>query len=665
MSFFRVGLSCWQCALLKVAKVYKGLGAGVGFSALGRLPVILCVRLSAFIGRALLAENLGVLGVKGFLLFVKNLPNPALRLTRLRLWVGGAIFALLVSGKIGLSSSSRRAAYAHVGRFHSQKSIQKRIQMSSKSNISISIQKYEKIFMALVLFSALFFYSIFIFRTSFSIGDETYFTLVDDAMISMRYAKNLSQGFGMVWNVGETPIQGFTNLGWTLYMAFLHLLPVSASKISLLVMITSALLLSGTTIVSFKIVKHIAPQSENGAIIAAIVTAFYYPLVFWSLRGMEVGILVFLIYTSVLLVIKSSGQISTRKSFWIGLLMLLAIVVRIDVFPQIALILGYVLYTHIIEKRKNIITISPIFIFSILGLLGVLLFQYIYFGSMVPNTYYLKVEGVSLIERLVLGSQVFVEYATRDFLAPAFISVAGLLFFTTLRKKEIFLLITLFIVQCVYSVYVGGDYAEPLYVPQVDAANRFVTQGMLSVIIIFSVVIDKFLLALGMSKDDHKQKLQLSKMLIVLGISFATIITISGEPWFKWGVHNAPLLNADIWRTKLGLHIKNNTEESAVIATHAAGQIPYYSNRRTIDLLGKSDSVIAKGLPATSFRPGHNKWNYEYSILILHPDLIADEWGELNEFLANKSEYVQLENGIWIKKTSNLIDIQGLSHGFR
>ncbi|HET7011845.1 MAG TPA: hypothetical protein VFI11_13795, partial [Anaerolineales bacterium] len=44
----------------------------------------------------------------------------------------------------------------------------------------------------------------FIFRSSFIASDGLrYFSLSDDAMISMRYAWNLSHGSGLVWNPGE------------------------------------------------------------------------------------------------------------------------------------------------------------------------------------------------------------------------------------------------------------------------------------------------------------------------------------------------------------------------------------------------------------------------------------------------------------------------------
>ena len=39
----------------------------------------------------------------------------------------------------------------------------------------------------------------------------------DDAYISFRYARNLADGFGLVWNIGER-VEGYTNFLWTLLM---------------------------------------------------------------------------------------------------------------------------------------------------------------------------------------------------------------------------------------------------------------------------------------------------------------------------------------------------------------------------------------------------------------------------------------------------------------
>lgn len=529
--------------------------------------------------------------------------------------------------------------------------------------VEITQQKRETIYLGFILFFALLFYTVFIYRTRFSINGETYFTLIDDAMISMRYAKNFSNGFGLVWNVGKPPVEGFTNLGWTLFMALLHSIPIPESKISLLVMFTSAFLLLGNVYLAFKISKIINPLSENAPIIAAIITAFYYPLVFWSLRGMEVGVATFLVYILVLLAINPSEPINAKRALSLGSIMFLAILVRFDVVLQVTLVLGYILYEQI-KRKAGFISISPILLFYLAGIIGISLFQYHYFGSVFPNTYYLKVVGTSLYERLFVGIQVFAEYATRDFLTPFFIIIAGLIFFPTLREKRVFLFLALFFIQCGYSVYVGGDYAEPLNSPQVEAANRFITQGMPSVIILFSIIIEYFLQTLKKNDKKHVYYPSSSKVLAI-GIGLATVLIMSGANWFKWTIHNAPLLASDIQRTQLGIHIRDNTDENAVIAVHTAGQIPYYSNRQTIDLLGKSDPVIAMGIPATSFRPGHNKWNYEYSIMQLHPDLIADEWGQLSVFLVDKPDYYRLPNGMWVRKDSIHINIQGLEQQYR
>jgi hypothetical protein len=61
----------------------------------------------------------------------------------------------------------------------------------------------------------------YILRASFVVDGQRYFTLFDDAMISLRYARNLTEGHGLVWNPGENPpVEGITNPLWTLFMAF-------------------------------------------------------------------------------------------------------------------------------------------------------------------------------------------------------------------------------------------------------------------------------------------------------------------------------------------------------------------------------------------------------------------------------------------------------------
>jgi hypothetical protein len=303
------------------------------------------------------------------------------------------------------------------------------------------------------------------------------------------------------------------------------------------------------------------------------------------------------------------------------------------------------LYTGSRSVRKAILP----GLFTILIFGSILLLQKLYFGDFLPNTYYLKVVGVATWERVRVGLLSLNDYAWRDIAMPLFLAVIALVTFKELRTREAGLLLSIFAAQTAYSIWVGGDYAEEL----LNAANRFIAQGMPALIILASLAIE-WMLA-------DKRVIQ-PALAVIIGLSITLVV--SGEPWMNWGLVNAPMLRTDIQRVKLGLHIRQYTDPEAVIAVHAAGQIPYFSDRTSIDLLGKSDPVIAKGRPATGFAPGHNKWNYEYSILQLKPDVVADNFNKLRGFMEDQSLYLELPNGIYARRDSPFVNLDGLGSDY-
>ena len=56
---------------------------------------------------------------------------------------------------------------------------------------------------------------VFIGRSAIIAG-ERYWWLGDDAMISMRYARNLANGLGLVWNSSGEIVEGYSNILWTI-----------------------------------------------------------------------------------------------------------------------------------------------------------------------------------------------------------------------------------------------------------------------------------------------------------------------------------------------------------------------------------------------------------------------------------------------------------------
>ncbi len=500
---------------------------------------------------------------------------------------------------------------------------------------------------------AALFYLVFIARTSFRIQGNLYFTLIDDAMVGMRYAQHLAQGYGLVWNIGEKPVEGFTSPGWMSFMALLHLLAIPASKISLAVMIAAALILLVNIFVVYQICQVIEPGGRYAPLVAGAVTAFYFPLVFWSLRGMEVGLLVLLIDLGTLIALRLAGESDLSPVIVFSFIVSFAVLVRLDAILQVSVLLLYLAS----KVKFNLRTVGLPVLAASVTVIAILWFQHAYFGDFLPNTYYQKVAGVSASERIRNGLLVFNQYATRDTLMLALFSLAGVIFYKGLHNRNILLLAGLFIIQCLYSIWVGGDYAEV----EVDAANRFITQGMPALIILFSLVADRVISDLVAARRPDIQTRPALQAGIAGSVAIAALLVISGTPWVNWVIDNAPLLKADVRRVKLGLAIAEFTSPQAVIAVHAAGQIPYYSGRKTIDLLGLNDPVIAKGPITGPFYPGHDKWNYDYSIMQLKPDLIADNWVKLGDYMRGKQEYQELDNGMYVRKDSTLLNVDALS----
>jgi hypothetical protein len=110
----------------------------------------------------------------------------------------------------------------------------------------------------------------------------------------------------------------------------------------------------------------------------------------------------------------------------------------------------------------------------------------------------------------------------------------------------------------------------------------------------------------------------------VAGAIVAAICLIAGAYPMAQQQKNSDLLlsRTNLFVTESVETMRDTTEAEARIATIWAGVPAYYSNRTMLDLLGKNDTFIAASAPHGAFFPGHNKWDYNYSIGELQPDVI-------------------------------------------
>ncbi len=476
---------------------------------------------------------------------------------------------------------------------------------------------------ALLLASFLAYAALFIYRTSFVVGGERYFSLFDDAMVSMRYAKNLAEGHGLVWNPGGERVAGYTNPLWVGYMALLHLFPTPQSKTSLLVQITAAIVLTLNLIYVRRIALAVSGGSSAVALGAAALTASYLPINYWSLEGMEVGALVLLISACCSDAIRSlETREFPRRMYW---LLAIGILIRLDMVIAYGAFFAFFLVADPANRRLHAIRGTALLAIAV-G--AEALFGAWYYGDVLPNTYYLKMTGVSPLVRIIRGAYVLAEFVWRA--NPLLFALAFALAFR--RDRRLRLLCWLFALQVAYSVYVGGDAWEYW-----GGSNRFISIAMPEFFILLAYALYLLIptLVQTLHGRDGATRPIVARWAFGLALVYAAVClnSIHGAGALAEALLIRPPLHSgnggeNQQDVAQALVLRNLTNPDATVAVMRAGTVPYFSGRPSVDMLGKTDRVIARGRaaqPATvrTFRPGHMKFDFAHSIGATQPDVIV------------------------------------------
>ena len=503
----------------------------------------------------------------------------------------------------------------------------------------------------LLLAPAVALYVAFIARSPI---DEVY-ALFDDAMVSMQYADNLVAGRGLTWSGGER-VEGYSNFLWTLAMGGVHLLGLPDSTVSLPVMVLGAVVLVLGALVVRRIVLVLAPEASAAALAAMTLVALAYPLVYWALRGMEVGLAALLVSAMVLFALE-------RRTVLLAITIGAALLTRDDLLVPAVVVLAWLGWTLPPERRLRVLL--PVACTAAAVLAAHSGFRLAYYDSLLPNTYYLKLEGIGLGTRLERGFVALAYSSLRDLWAP--LLLAGT--YLALRRRDLprgaVLLAGVFVAQCAYSVYVGADAFEGLLLP-----NRYLSTALPALLVLAvlgavevarnrraALVLAAVTLALapliawdgfpaakaGIPAGDGfgagrivlaaafalvlaALALRRTRPLIpVAVVSLLVLLAVSGPGLRDWLRSNYQGREFDVSWVRTGLALHDATPPDATVATSAAGNIVYFSDRAGVDLLGKADAVVAHGPPAPGqpFRPGHNKMNLEHSIGSLRPTVVV------------------------------------------
>ena len=451
-----------------------------------------------------------------------------------------------------------------------------------------------------VLLVALFqtFYAVgFIARTSFVVEGKRYFCLFDDAMISMRYAANWANGHGFVWNPGER-VEGYTNFAWTAIMGFCHLFGLSPSHTCLLVQALGIPIL-WYCLVSTVLLARSCRLLPVSACCAVVLVGTFYNLMFFTLFGMETGLLTCLVTFALADGIRCINEEQGRLTpmLWFAP----AVLVRLDILPVTLFVFAFLYFS--VKKRRGRLILGLLVVVFVL--LIHFLWRHHFYGEWLPNTYYLKATGWPLKSRIRAGIRdTFWTAVTLGF--PTLLAAI-----VPLRPRRWhFLLLGSFAISIAYQLYIGGD-AWPL--------NRFVLPTSLGLFVLAAEGIHRAMMTLFMNR-----KTGTLGPIACAALTFLCVIAINGIHWDHYFYIARPLTTGgNRMNIRYKIAVEKVSDANATVAVGWAGAFPYFSQRRCVDLLGKCDSHIAH-LPAhpNIRRAGHNKYDLAYSLAAYKPDII-------------------------------------------
>jgi len=440
---------------------------------------------------------------------------------------------------------------------------------------------------------------------------------VDDAFITFRYAQNLVEGLGPVYNPGER-VEGYSSPIWLLGSAAAMAVgadPIAASK-------WAGLLAAGALSVAVYLSLRAVGVRSWGAGLATCAVGGSFVLQLWSVAGMETPAYATLFFVG-LAMISCVGE-SVRGAFWASVFLAAASLTRPE--GMMFWMLGFALYLVGCRTQPR-----RVLAYAMPGLAIALHFawRFAYYGSPFPNTYYAKTGGGLRMWRQGLdGFTGFIsEPSIAILMSAALVGLAaGLTRRETRRAAGIVGIATL--VHLVWVVSVGDDglLKYRFYVPIVGPIAfllglLFYDPGTVPL----NRTERRRAERKGLPTGPRSRATPRDQLLAGLGV----MAIVAAVPLSVSHFHTAMLPNLAgpgaqylEGNTKLGRHLAATRSPDTLIAVPSAGAIPFYSRLPTIDMYGLNDAHIAR-VPFPKGAPGRMmKWDSAY-VLSQNPDLIV------------------------------------------
>jgi len=418
---------------------------------------------------------------------------------------------------------------------------------------------------------------------------------VDDAYISYRYAKHLVEGLGLVYNPGEV-VEGYTNLLWVLLVA------VGLAAGAPPEPVAATLGLAATLATALLVMRHATVLTGHplAGVLAGGITAAAFPTAVWATAGLETPLFTALVTLGAVALAGSLG--AGPRATWVGAVALgLAGWTRPEGWGLLLIAIGWRLLRPGPRTRRE--AVLPLVV--ALGVLGGarLGLRLVLYDAWLPNTFHAKVGFQEAPSRLLGRGLDYLGRFVIDLRGLPLLAGLGLLG-RPLPRPGVSVLLAGTLGGAVLGV--GGDGLT---------AFRF----LVPVVPFLAVAVAVGVHGIGARLAGTARR-AVPALLVGVVLVLALLPHLTGRPL---RAVRAESREVRAWAT-MGRWVAANTPRDATLAVLVAGALPYHAERRTLDLLGLTDPVIARTPvidPGTG-QAGHERANTAH-VLERRPDLVV------------------------------------------
>jgi len=458
----------------------------------------------------------------------------------------------------------------------------------------------------------LFYFSLFTFLRS----NYLFTTILDDAYIFFRYAENIANGYGFVWNIGEAPVEGYTSFLYLIILVAAKFVSIDLELFAILLGIVSSTL---TLFFSYLIYDHLHSKKlihPSANLITVLILALSPSYIYWSGAGMDTAFYSMFLMLTIYFFLKLSN--SPREVFIKGVLFGLLCIIRFEAVLFFIAALFYLMKDDISLKRVRVNNTLILFSLAFILIFGTyFIWRWSFFGYFFPNTYYAKTGGGL---QQIAGGFLYIINALRLFYGFGWIPIFIIMFFIEKRmitEKAVFLF-SIAAISILTTILIGGDHFH---------LGRFVLPVLPLIFVFFLPALDRFLSKKSFKLKAH-HKVTAILVVLVLLLMIKPVYQESFKGFLNFVKSKKEILvvydqeaetNIVEWQhgfNIMGETLKKIASKNDYIAAVPIGAIGYISKINVIDMVGLVDPVIAHEQfspdAVRKWTPGHTKGDGKY-----------------------------------------------------